>query len=67
MPRRKSKRRTVSVIGRSKFTEPTSSHLNTIKRKLRDVPFGFTIFFTDENGNSIKYGQYAKIQEEVMG
>lgn len=41
-----------------------STHLNLVRRATSRLPFSFTIFFTDENNNTVKFGQFAKTQEE---
>lgn len=43
---------------------PRSTHLAMLKRATSRLPFSFTVFFTDENNCTVKYGQFVKIQEE---
>lgn len=54
--------------GRRGFPEPEpSTRLEQIKAALAEINFGFTVFFTDERGESIKYYSGAVIQEEARG
>lgn len=56
----------VTNTGRRGFPEPQpSSRLDQIKAALAEINFGFTVFFTDERGESIKYYSGAVIQEEA--
>lgn len=43
---------------------PRSSHLQLVRRAINRLPFSCTVFFTDENGQTIKCGQFVKLQEE---
>lgn len=56
----------VTNTGRRGLKEPQpSTRLEQIKNALSGINFGFTIFFTDERGESIKYYQGAVVQEEA--
>jgi len=54
----------VTSTGRTAQKEPQpSTRLGQIKAALSNIDFGFTIFFADERGESIKYYQGAVVQE----
>jgi hypothetical protein len=44
-----------------------SLHLNQVMKATENLPFSFTMFFTDEHNNSIKYGRFVKVQAEYNG
>ena len=49
------------------FKEPEpSTRLQQIKKALSKIDFGFTIFFTNERGKSVKYYCSAVEQEEAV-
>lgn len=63
-----SKKRTTRVTntGRQALKEPQpSTRLEQVKSALSQLNFGFTIFFADERGQSIKYYQGAVVQEST--
>lgn len=43
---------------------PSSTHLGLIRKACGNLPFSFTVFFTDEHNNTVKYGQFYKVQTE---
>lgn len=43
-----------------------STRLSQIKQALAEIGFGFTIFFTDERGKSIKYYCGSVVQEDAV-
>jgi hypothetical protein len=56
----------VTNTGRRGLREPEpSTRLERIKTALSSLDFGFTVFFTDERGESIKYYSGAVVQEEA--
>lgn len=58
----------VTNTGRKALTEPApSTRLEQVKNALSKLDFGFTIFFANERGESIKYYQGAVVQEESRG
>lgn len=49
-----------------RIQEPTpSTRLEQLQKALKKIPFGFTIFFTNERGRSVKFYQGAVEQEEA--
>lgn len=59
------KRREAKVLRQDPQREaPRSTHLAQVRRAISRLPFSITCFFTDENNNSVKVGQFVKIQEE---
>ena len=58
------KRKAVVIKQDPQKEAPQGTHLKMVKRFTSRLPFSFTIFFTDENGMSVKYGQFVKAQEE---
>jgi hypothetical protein len=70
MPKTAKVKRTTRVVntGRRGLREPEpSTRLERIKQALSGLDFGFTVFFTDERGESIKYYSGAVVQEEARG
>ena len=62
------KRRTQATVvpARRIVQEPEpSTRLEQIKKALATIDFGFTIFFTSERGQNVKYYQGAMIQEDA--
>lgn len=56
----------VTNTGRQAMKEPQpSTRLEQVKTALAALDFGFTIFFADERGQSIKYYSGAVIQEDA--
>lgn len=42
-----------------------SENLKLVMQATDAIPFSFTMFFTDEHGDSIKYGRFVKRQVEA--
>lgn len=56
----------VTNTGRQALKEPQpSTRLEQVKQALSSLEFGFTIFFADERGQSIKYYSGAVVQEDA--
>lgn len=45
---------------------PPTTRLEQLQKALRKIPFGFTIFFTNERGKSVKFYQGAVEQENAQ-
>ena len=45
---------------------PKTSHLDLVRRATSRLPFSFTIFFTDEHNQTVKFGQFAKVQDDIF-
>jgi hypothetical protein len=60
------KRQRITNTGRKALPEPQpSSRLEQVKSALSHLDFGFTIFFANERGESIKFYQGAVTQEDA--
>lgn len=58
---------TVTNKGRAKKEEaPKSTRLQLMKARLRPIDFGYTVFFTDENGDAIRMYQGATKVEPLQ-
>jgi hypothetical protein len=69
IPNKQQARKTRVVnTGRRGMREPElSTRLERVKSALAGIDFGFTVFFTDERGESIKHYSGAVVQEEARG
>jgi hypothetical protein len=55
-----------TTTGRKPLQEPEpSTRLEQLKQALAPLDFGFTVFFTSERGQCVKYYQGAVIQEDA--
>lgn len=62
--RKYQRRSSVTNTGRQALKEPQpSTRLEQIRQALSKIEFGFTIFFANERGESIKYYQGAVVQQ----
>lgn len=61
------KKQTIKVLGKSNKQEAQqTTRLQQLKRALRNVDFGYTIFFSDENGNSVRLYSGATYVDTVI-